>query len=286
MRLPFIILTPACVFLGVATAIWEGGSVNVPHIIILLIGAIAAHISVNAFNEYFDFNSGLDFKTERTPFSGGSGTLPAKPALRSWTLLLAIGTFLMTCVVGAYFLIVGGFAILPLGILGLFLVYAYTPWLSYNAMLCLIAPGVGFGPVMVMGTHFVLTGNYTWTAAIASMIPFFLVSNLLLLNQFPDTVADKSIKRKNYPITIGRQASSVLYIAFLALTYLTIIIGVYVQQLPNLSLMGLSTLLLAVPAAIGVFRYANRIDKLLPYMGANVIINLTTPILVAIGLIV
>src|SRR5512143_700738 len=81
MRLPFLILTPACVLLGVGTAIWVGGGVDVLQVIVVLVGGLAAHISVNAFNEYFDFKSGLDARTTRTPFTGGSGTLPARPDL-------------------------------------------------------------------------------------------------------------------------------------------------------------------------------------------------------------
>ena len=79
MRLPFLILTPACVLLGLGTAVWSAGRVNIFYFIAALIGAIFAHIRVNAFNEYFDFRSGLDSCTERTPFSSGSGTLPGKP---------------------------------------------------------------------------------------------------------------------------------------------------------------------------------------------------------------
>ncbi len=71
MRLPFLILTPACVVLGLATAIWTSGQVNWFHFVLVLIGALSAHISVNTFNEYFDFKSGLDGDTKRTPFSGG-----------------------------------------------------------------------------------------------------------------------------------------------------------------------------------------------------------------------
>jgi 1,4-dihydroxy-2-naphthoate octaprenyltransferase len=37
------------------------------------------HGAVNAFNEYEDIKSGLDFKTQRTPFSGGSGTIVPVP---------------------------------------------------------------------------------------------------------------------------------------------------------------------------------------------------------------
>ena len=286
MRLPFIILTPACVLLGCATAFRAAGTVSVFHVILLLLGATSAHISVNAFNEYFDFKSGLDFKTERTPFSGGSGTLPEKPALAGWVLGTAIVAFLVTLLLGIYFVTISGPGLLPLGIVGLLLIYAYTPWLTHNAFLCLIAPGLGFGPLMVMGTHFVLAGTYSGSSFVASLIPFFLVSNLLLLNQFPDVDADRGIGRKHYPILIGRRASSFIYIGFSSLVYIALILGVYGQLLPKLSLLGLGTIPMAVAACAGAYRHAERIEKLTPYMGVNVLLTLATPVLIAIGLLV
>jgi 1,4-dihydroxy-2-naphthoate octaprenyltransferase len=286
MRLPFLVLSPACVVLGLGTAIWTSGKVNILYFIIALIGAISAHISVNAFNEYLDFKSGLDARTKRTPFSGGSGTLPAKPALAHHALSIALITFTMTGLIGLYFLRVRGLSLLLLGLLGLLLLLTYTPWMTRNPWLCLLAPGVGFGPLMVIGTHFVLTGEYSWTAFIASLVPFFLVSNLLLLNQFPDVEADRSIGRKHFPITIGRQASSLIYGSFLLLAFVSIAVGVYWGYLPKLCLIGWFAFGIAVPTFIGVYRYADHVEKLLPYMRLNVVINIVTPVLVAVGLLV
>ncbi len=286
MRLPFLILTPACVLLGCATAIWSSQQISVLYVVLAMIGAVCAHISVNAFNEYFDFKSGLDAKTEKTPFSGGSGTLPENPAMAGQALNTAIITFSITAVIGIYFLYVRGMALLPLGLFGLAIVFAYTPLLAYNPLSCLIAPGLGFGPLMVMGTHFVLTGAYSWTAFIASLIPFFLVSNLLLLNQFPDVKADKSVGRKHFPILIGNRASSIIYTVFLVLTYLSIAIGTYYNYLPRFSLLGLITLVIAVPAISGAFRFHDDTKKLIPFMGMNVVINIVTPVLVAVGLFI
>jgi 1,4-dihydroxy-2-naphthoate octaprenyltransferase len=79
--LPFLILTPACVLLGLGTALSASKSINIHYFILALTGAVSAYISVNTFNEYFDFKSGLDYKTIRTPFSGGSGALPKKPEI-------------------------------------------------------------------------------------------------------------------------------------------------------------------------------------------------------------
>ena len=79
--------------------------------------------------------------------------------------------------------------------------------------------------LMVMGTHFSLTGTYSWTAFIAALVPTFLVSNLLLLNQFPDVDPDRSIGRRHFPIAIGCNHSSRLYGIFLILAYLSILVG-------------------------------------------------------------
>jgi len=286
MRMPFLILTPACVALGIGTAYWQTHTLNGWHVIMVLIGAVSAHISVNAFNEYFDFKSGLDKRTERTPFSGGSGTLPERPELLSQALGTALASLALTSLIGIYFIFNKGLNLLPLGLLGLLVVVIYTPWLAYNPILCLVAPGLGFGTFMVMGAHFALTGTYSWTSFFASLVPFFLVSNLLLLNQFPDVGADQSIGRRHYPILIGRKWSSIIYGLFLLFTFLSIIIGVILGYLPAACLLGLITLIMAVPTSIGAYRYAEDVQKLVPYMGKNVLINILTPVLVAIGLFV
>jgi 1,4-dihydroxy-2-naphthoate octaprenyltransferase len=285
MRLPFLILTPACVLLGIGTALWTSGAVNTIHLILVSIGAVSAHISVNALNEYFDFKSGLDFETRRTPFSGGSGTLPENPGLARHALLIGFIGFIITGLVGIYFLFITGLLLLPLGLAGLIVVLFYTVWFTRNPLLCLIVPGLGFGVFMVMGTDFVLTGNYSWTAFIASLVPFFLVSNLLLLNQFPDVEADEGVGRRHFPIMIGLRKSSIIYGVFFMLSYCSIIFGVFSQKLPMSSLMGIATIVIAIPAFYGAYRHGRNIQRLMPYMGLNVIIIILTPVLVAVGLL-
>jgi 1,4-dihydroxy-2-naphthoate octaprenyltransferase len=286
MRLPFLVLPPACVLLGMGTAVWAEGKINGWDALLAFVGAVAAHISVNALNEYHDFRSGLDARTRPTPFSGGSGTLPAHPEAARTALITSLGGLALAALIGVYFFFRWGPAILLLGVLGAAVIVTYTGWLTRNPLLCLIAPGLGFGTFMVMGTDFCLTGRYSWPAFFASLVPFFLVSNLLLLNQFPDVEADRSVGRKHLPIVLGRKRSSIVYGLFLLLTYLSIVAGVVLGDLPPASLLGLLALALAVPAAVGAFRYAETIEKLVPYMGLNVLVTVVTPLLVAIGLFI
>ena len=105
MRVPFLILSPVCILLGAAAAYWSQGSINMLYFLLAMIGGISAHICVNTLNEYFDYKSGLDSKTKRTPFSGVSGALPQQPQYANHTILAAWITFFITAIIGIYFII-------------------------------------------------------------------------------------------------------------------------------------------------------------------------------------
>ncbi len=284
MRPSFLLLPPICVALGAGTALWTGHSINPWHLVIVLIGALAAHAAANVLNEYHDFRTGLDMRTQRTPFSGGTGTLPARPEAAPVVLTTGLVLMAITVAVGVYFLFVRGLELLPLGLLGLADIVAYTPWMTHSVLASLAAPGLGIGLLMVMGTDFCLTGSYSWPAFFASLVPFFLVSNLLVLNQFPDIEADRSIGRRHLLVVAGPRTGSIVYAGMLLGTYLSIVIGWIVGALPAWSLLGLLTIPLSVRASLGAYRYGGDIERLLPYMGMNVQVTLLTPLLVAIGL--
>jgi 1,4-dihydroxy-2-naphthoate polyprenyltransferase len=283
MKPNFLTLTPACVVLGVATAYWSGASMNLVYIALILTGALLTHISVNALNEYEDFKSGLDLITEPTPFSGGSQALPENPEKAHYALITGLVSLFSVIGIGIYFLVERGPWLLPIGILGIVTAYKYTSFITRHPLLCLFAPGLGFGPLMVMGTDFVLTGHYSWTTTVASLVPFFLVNDLLLLNQFPDLEADRQVGRGHLPIRIGRRSSAVVYNVFLCLAYAVIPVGYFFGVLPAGALIGLLPFPLAVNVMRGVVRHADDIPALLPYMTKNVILNIGTPVLVALG---
>jgi 1,4-dihydroxy-2-naphthoate octaprenyltransferase len=212
--------------------------------------------------------------------------LPRQPAYAGHALATGLITLAIVAAVGLYFLYVRGWSLLPLGLAGMATIAVYTVWLTRNPLLCLVAPGLGFGTFMVMGTAFALTGHYTWGAFIASFVPFFLVSDLLLLNQFPDVEADASIGRRHFPIVIGRRATSWIYISFLALAYVSIVVGVALRYLAPASLLGLLTLPLAARAGLGAYRHAQDVPGLIPSMAQNVLVNIATPALTALGLLI
>jgi len=285
MRLPFLLLTPACLLLGYAFALFDKHSIDYLNFTLVLIGGLAAHISVNVYNEYFDFKSGLDFKTETTPFSGGSGSLPANPDAAPKALLLANITLFITALIGFYFIYLHGWKIAPLGLLGLVIIVTYTTYITHHPILCLIAAGLGFGPLMINGAYFALTGFYSMSVALVSLIPFFLVNNLLLLNQYPDIKADEQYGRYHVPIAIGVMASNKIFYLLYSLAYLTLILLVVFDVVPLTGLIGLTTAIIALKVILEIHKHSNNNQKLLPAMGMNVAINIITPVLIGLGII-
>ena len=290
MRGPFLLLTPACMALAIVLA-WlstdHAGSTWGWHALLALVGALSAHVSVNALNEYVDFRSGLDQQTQRTPFSGGSGTLPAQPALASTALWTGLISLSVTGAIGVFFLASwpgSAIELAPLGLLGLLLIVAYTPWVTRRPWVCLIAPGLGFGPLMIAGTQLALNGHASPMAWLASLVPFFLVNNLLLLNQFPDVEADRAVGRLTLPIMLGKRASArVLALQWVA-AYLGLVVMVLLGAVPPGAALGLLSLPLAWASWQGVRRHMDDIPALLPAMGMNVGVCLLTPVLMAVGL--
>jgi 1,4-dihydroxy-2-naphthoate polyprenyltransferase len=284
-RPSFLVLTPACIVLGVSIVIYQKLPINYLLLFIIAIGAVSAHVSVNMLNEYFDFKSGLDLQTIKTAFSGGSGALPANPDAAKPTLIMGLITLILTMVIGAYLLLTKVSLILPIGIAGIVLIITYTLWLNKHPLLCLLAPGLGFGVLMVVGTYVVLANKYAQLAWLLSIPPFLLINNLLLLNQYPDIGADACVGRKTLPIAYGITIGNLVYILFAVSSYALIIYYVLNNFIPNLSLIALMPALFSFYAGYGAVKHGAQIGQFPRYMAANVAASILMPCLLGSGLI-
>lgn len=281
----FLTLTLVCVLIGIGAAHQAGVAVSVSDALLVLVGALCAHISVNLLNEYEDFRSGLDLLTVRTSFSGGSGSLPAYPEAMAATRTAGLLTMIASAAIGLYFIHERGWALLPLGVAGLLLVLSYTAVITKRPLLCLLAPGVGFGPLMIAGTAFALTGRYSTMSLIASLPALFLVSELLLINQFPDIEADRQVGRRHLPIVLGRSRSAILYSALVLAAFASIALSVLSHALPTMTLLGLLPLPLGLALVRKVLAHAEDLPRLIPVLGLNVAMIHVVLLLVAIGLL-
>jgi 1,4-dihydroxy-2-naphthoate octaprenyltransferase len=286
MRGKFLILTPVCVFLGISTVIAEKVDIEFHLLSLALTGALLAHISVNTINEYLDFKSGLDLMTQKTSFSGGSGALPRNPEKAGAVLAVGIISLLATAMIGLYFVSVYGGEIIPIGIAGLLLIVAYSGWINKHPLLCLVAPGIGFGFLMVAGSQFVLTGYFSSLSWLVASVPFFLVNNLLLLNQYPDIHADSQVGRFHLPIAYGIKAANVVYAIFSIMTIIIITAAIISGHIPALSLIAILPMPLAFYALYGAVKHGEAIGEHPQYLGANVAVTLLTPLLLGIAIFI
>jgi 1,4-dihydroxy-2-naphthoate polyprenyltransferase len=282
VRPQYLLLPLVLILVGTGAAWWEG-SLNIGYAFLALLVLVLCHISVNVLNDYFDYVSGVDLKTLKTPFSGGSGILPANLLRAKQVLWYGIICFILAVPIGIYFTVSLGWQLLPLLILGAICILFYTS-VILKIHFPEWSPGVGLGILPVLGAYFVQTGHYSFQGLIAAVPSGFLVLNLLLLNEFPDADADKTAQKKTLPITMGKRNAAIVYTAFTAGTYVWILIACAFGKMPLLSLIALLTIPFAVKAVRGAFNY-NDIGKVIPAMGNNVLMVLITQALLGISYI-
>jgi 1,4-dihydroxy-2-naphthoate octaprenyltransferase len=263
--------------------------VNIGYAILAGFGLMLTHGSVNAINDYFDYKSGIDLNTRRTPFSGGSGLIPEGKLPLKQALGVGIITFLVALGIGIFFVMVKGWQLIPLLVIaGLLLVFyppviLKTPWPEWS-------PGLGLGILPILGFYFVQAGEYDWIVLIASVPSGILVHNLLLLNEFPDAEADRKGGRKTTPVLFDFEAAGKLFRIAIILVYVWIVGCVIITLItektimPVYCLIALFTLPFAVKAMKGSREY-NDMDKLVPALGSNVQFILLTQILLGVGYI-
>jgi len=283
-RFQFLPLTVIMVSLGTAISAYEG-HFHLGHFLLAMIGSILVHMTVNVINDYHDYVDGIDLNTQRTPFSGGSGVLPSnllKPKQAFW---FATTCLLIAMVIGAYFCFTVGWWLFPLLLVAGFSAYFYNVYLSKWLMGEIFA-GIGFGPLLVLGSYYVQAGRYSWETLVASLAPGILTSNLLFLNEFPDWEADQKGGRRHFVISLGKKDASYLFVAFLIASYLCIIVGVLTKMMPILALIGLGTIGFGWKAAKGALKYYNDTPQLIPILGMNVITILGTQALLTIGYVI
>jgi len=279
-RPQFLLLSVVLAFLGNAIA-WNDGYFHLGHALLAFFGLLLCHISVNVLNDYFDYKSGIDLKTKRTPFSGGSGILPAARMTPRQVFWLGMGSFLLAVPIGVYFVIVTGWGLLPLLLVAALCTVLYTPFLTRMGW-PEWAPGVGLGALPVLGTYFIQTSFYTGAAIIAAVPSAILVHNLLLINEFPDIPADREAGRRTLPITIGKQGAWLVYSALTIAVYIWIAVWVIAGEMPVFALIALLTLPMAIKAIAGG-RHYNDLSRLVPAMANNIMVVLLTQLLLGVG---
>ncbi|MDZ7842283.1 MAG: prenyltransferase [Gammaproteobacteria bacterium] len=277
-RAPFLALPFVLVAAGAAAAAYDG-SFSWLRTIAALVGLLSLHIAANIFNEVSDFHTGIDERTERTPFSGGSGTLPSGIMSVQTATVFGLFAAVVGLAIGVWFYALVGWKLLPFMTLGAIFVVGYTDVLT-RLGIGEIAAGLGLGGLPIAGVALV-QGGAIGPAAIAAAVPAtFMTFNLLLLNEFPDESADRVGGRRHLVIRLGRPAAAKVYAlaGLLVPTSIALSVGLGLLPIPVLAAV-LPSLLLVKPLRWAFKTPTEPVP--IPALGVNVVWNLLTNLLVA-----
>jgi 1,4-dihydroxy-2-naphthoate octaprenyltransferase len=291
-RPQFLLLAVLLVLHAGGLAFWKTGSIDPLRLVLSIVGLVLLHASVNVLNDWHDWEkTGIDKETPRTPFSGGSGLLPAGVMTPKAALALGIGTLAAGCAIGFYLVwdtwqaYGTPWPLLIIGVIGALSIVAYTPLLTRIGVGEIFA-GLGLGLLPVVGAYYVLTGTIDTAAWVSGMPAFFLTYNLLLINEFPDVEADAKGGRRHMVVVLGKKGARWLYAAVETATYVAIVAGVVAGILTPWALLGLVAGFFALQAIRGAIAGYDSLETIIPAMGANVASCLGTNALLAIGYLV
>lgn len=255
-RPTFLLGSVALAILGTSIAWWDG-SFNLSNAILAFLGLLLWHTSANVLNEYSDFRSGIDARTRRTPFSGGSGVLPAGLLSSRSVLHLGLLLFALAIPIWTYFIVMKGLLLLPLLLAGGLCVFLYTPVLT-KQRLAEVSSSIGIGMLPILAFYFVQTGGYTLEVCLVAIASGLLLFDVHLLAEFPDVEADVVGGRKTLPITLSRNGASYVYVAAGLAFYAWIAAWAATGLMPRTVLFTLMTLPIYLLTVRGAFNYRDQ----------------------------
>jgi len=215
-------MTP--IIVGAVLALSYPGEVNWYLFPIVAVCSLLFHAGTNVVSEFYDYGRGVD----RQDTYGSSkvlveGLLTSSEVLTGGILLFATGMSL-----GLTLVLFRGAPVLLLGVIGLLGGYFYTGkpvGYKYLAMGDFLVFAL-MGPLMVIGSYFVLTGSYSSTVLYVSLPIGFLVAAILHSNNLRDIVHDTEASVRTVANLIGLKASQFNYYLLVVAAYLSVLIMV------------------------------------------------------------
>ena len=223
---------------------------------LVVVGLVTAHAASNLFNDYWDAKHGIDtsqdyFRPAYMPHPTLSGMMSPKGLFT-----LGVGHLIVMLAIAAYFVTLRGPLVLVFAGLGVLFLTSYA---GGPAPLKRIGMGeptvfVVWGPLMVGGTFFVLSGTLPLWVIIAS-VPYAVSVTTVLFGKHIDKIDyDTPLGVKTVPVLLGEAATKKALKALIIIAYMAVVSLVATRYLPMFSLISL----LALPRANQLFHALSR----------------------------
>jgi 1,4-dihydroxy-2-naphthoate polyprenyltransferase len=258
----WLIATRSVVFVMTVNSVIIGGLLYLLHsafslnflltLALVLVGLVLAHAASNLFNDFWDAKHGIDtskdyFRPAYMPHPTLSGMMTSQ-ALFSLGVIHLIGMI----AIASYFVFLRGPLVLVLAGLGVLFLTAYAGGPAPLKRMGLGEPAVFvvWGPLMVGGTFFILSGTFPLWVVIAS-IPYAVSVTTVLFGKHIDKIDyDSKLGVKTVPVLLGETATKTALKILVIIAYASVVGLVLTRFLPIWSLISL----LAIPRANVLFR--------------------------------
>ena len=203
----------------------QDGSFNLGRWLLLTIGLVMAHATNNLLNDYTDYRRGVDQDNYYRSQYGPQVLVHGLMTTRQLLTYAAVTGFIALLAGLVLILIQGGLTWILLA-LGAFFVLFYTWPLKYIG-LGEIAVLIVWGPLMIGGGYYVITGNWEWNVILASL-PYALgVTSVIFGKHIDKFDMDKEKRIHTLPIILGERLSrytalGMIFLQYLMLVYLVI----------------------------------------------------------------
>lgn len=226
------------VILAIGLSLFHGFKPSLFYTFLIIVCVMFLQVSSNLINDYYDGVKGTDSNDRLGPTRVTSqGLIPAHQVRNAFLSLL-----LLSFLIGTFLMIKAGLPIVIIGLLSIAAAYFYTagPYpLSYLALGELMAL-IFFGPVATWGTYYILTTRHSDLAIIIGILPGFISSTILGINNLRDTVSDKLARKRTLSTLFGETKMRRILLSFVILAQMPI---VYLSQYNYLFLISLFPLI-------------------------------------------
>jgi 1,4-dihydroxy-2-naphthoate octaprenyltransferase len=226
----------------------------VPFVLVFL-GYLVLHAISNLSNDYFGYRRGHD--TEDSPrrrytlHPVASGVFTMRFLA---TGLVVLGT--VAVAIAVYFIALRGWGAVGFAAVGAILLYAYdaAPRALKELGLGEVAAFLVWGPLMIGGGYYVITGTLSGAAFLAS-IPYGLgVASILVGKHIDQRAFDTSQDQRTLPVLLGERRARLLNQSTIIGMYLFVLIGILFGALSPFALV----VVLAGPRALHALKVMSK----------------------------
>lgn len=245
---PIIVIPVA---LGAVLASYQGNSFHWFEFALCLVGSWFAHLGANAANDCFDDASGVDrIAYESIPENRGSTVCGSEVLTRGLMtrrqgLMATAAFFIIAAACGLPLLIKFGWPIALLAgsgfLIGIFYCAAPIKFGYVGRGLGELGVLIAFGPLPVLGSYFVQTGSFSWSAIAISLVPGLFTVSILYNHHFSHANADEKVNKISPVVALGEGRARRITPLLLAAAYVALIANVALGVFPAAALTALIT---------------------------------------------